>query len=106
MSHNPANPATKVAITFCIVEGDGGGIPPPMVAVDMAWQADVSASDSEDVGVVVGDIARARELYAELRQMSVESGSGVEEIMTSLRTESNDSLSSIIPMDKKQELQR
>ena len=103
MSHNPA---TKVAITFCIVEGDGGGIPPPMVAVDMAWQeADVSASDSEDVGVV-GDIARARELYAELRQMSVESGSGVEEIMTSLRTESNDSLSSIIPMDKKQELQR
>ena len=103
MSHNPA---TKVAITFCIVEGDGGGIPPPMVAVDMAWQADVSASDSEDVGAVAGDIARARELYAELRQMSVESGSGVEEIMTSLRTESNDSLSSIIPMDKKQELQR
>ena len=75
-----------------------------MVAVDMAWQADVSASDS-DVGIV-GDIARARELYAELRQMSVESGSGVEEIMTSLRTESNESLSSIIPMDKKQELQR
>ena len=62
--------------------------------------------ESEEESSKKGDLERARELYAELRQMSVETGAGsIEDIMTNLNT-STESLSSIIPLDKRQELQR
>lgn len=51
------------------------------------------------------DLKRARELYAELQQMSSETGGSIENLMESIST-SNESVSSIIPLEKRQELSR
>ena len=47
----------------------------------------------------------ARELYEELRQMSVEAGGSIENLMEGINT-SNESISSIIPFEKREELSR
>ena len=81
-------------------------MPPPMVSVD--FDEPDRFAVSHDSSAPGGGIVRARELYAELRQISVESGSvapSVDDIITNLNT-SNESLASIIPMDKKEELHR
>ena len=53
------------------------------------------------------EMKRARELYDELRQMSAETGVGrsIEDLMSSIGA-STESLASIIPLDKRQELSR
>ena len=52
------------------------------------------------------DLQRARELYAELQQMSNETGVGsIEDIIDNLAT-STESITSLIPEEKRQELNR
>ncbi len=69
-----------------------------------------SVSEDEQVRSSKSDLKRARELYEELRQMSVETGGSIDNIMEAINTEgintSNESISSIIPFEKKQELTR
>ena len=63
-------------------------------------------SVSEDENFPKSDLKRARELYEELRQMSVETGiESIENIMETINT-SNESISSIIPYEKREELSR
>ena len=52
------------------------------------------------------DLRRARELYEELRQMSVETGGSIEDLVQGAISTSNESVSSIIPLEKRQELSR
>ena len=51
------------------------------------------------------DLRRARELYEELRQMSVETGGSIENLMEGINT-SSESVASIIPFEKRQELSK
>ena len=51
------------------------------------------------------DLRRARELYEELRQMSVETGGSIENLMEGINT-SHESVASIIPYEKRQELSK
>ena len=53
------------------------------------------------------DLLRARELYEELRQMSVETGGSIENLMDSaMINTSSESVASIIPYEKRQELSK
>ena len=51
------------------------------------------------------NLLRARELYEELRQMSVDTGGSIEDLVQGMST-SNESVASIIPMEKKEEFAR
>ena len=64
----------------------------------------VLGEDEEDMSSK-SDLRRARELYEELRQMSVETGGSIENLMDGINT-SHESVASIIPYEKRQELSK
>ena len=64
----------------------------------------LGTEDEEDMSSK-SDLRRARELYEELRQMSVETGGSIENLMEGINT-SHESVASIIPYEKRQELSK
>jgi hypothetical protein len=66
-----------------------------------------SISEDEDLNVNHSkeDLRRARQLYEELRHMSTETGGSIENLIEGIST-SNESMSSIIPLEKRQELSK
>ena len=69
-------------------------------------EIDILESVSEDeMQPSKNNLLRARELYEELRQMSVDTGGSIEDLVHGMST-SNESVASIIPMDKREEFAR
>lgn len=66
---------------------------------------DLESISEDEVRSSKSDLKRARELYEELRQMSEVTGGSMENLMEGINT-SNESISSIIPFEKRQELSR
>jgi len=64
-----------------------------------------SVSDDYELRSSASDLKRARELYEELREMSVVTGGSIENLMEGINT-SNESISSIIPYQKREEMSR
>ena len=92
------------------VETSGeSNLPPPDLESIISETEDESTSYSlpQQTGDTSKDnLKRARELYAELQQMSNETGAGsIEDIMDNLAT-STESISSLIPQEKRQELNK
>ena len=77
---------------------------------DSASHPDLESVSGESEEMSSGgksDLRRARELYEELRQMSVETGGSIENLMDSaMINTSNESVASIIPYEKRQELSK
>ena len=92
------------------VETSGeSNLPPPDLESIVSETEDESTSYNQvktTEGSSKGDLKRARELYAELQQMSNETGAGsIEDIIDNLAT-STESITSLIPQEKRQELNK